>query len=144
MEVTLSKQCLATALAKTSGISDRKSSMQILSNVLIDADGPKHVRVAATDLNLSASGLFPAEVVSGGAVTLPAKTLYDVVRSMPEGPISLATEGEAVLVSSGQADRGSATELLEAGARGFLPKPYTRERLAAAVDAALAQDRKTN
>ena len=58
MEVKISKQCLTAALARTSGIADRKSSLQILSNVLIDAGGIDHVRIAATDLNLSASGVF--------------------------------------------------------------------------------------
>jgi DNA polymerase-3 subunit beta len=102
MEVKISKQCLASALARTSGIADRKSSLQILSNVLIDANGIDHVRIAATDLNLSASGVFPAEVAEGGALTVPAKTLYDVVRNLPDGPVSIKTTGEQVDIVSGR------------------------------------------
>lgn len=102
MEVTLSKQCLTVALTRTSGIADRKSSMQILSNVLISTEGPKQIRIAATDLNLSASGVFPAEVTKGGAITLPAKTFHDIVRSLPDGPVTLRVEGETVEITSGR------------------------------------------
>ena len=102
MEVTLSKHCLVTALSKTANIADRKSSMQILSNVLIDTSGPKHVRIAATDLNLSASGVFPAEVAKAGSITLPAKTFYDIVRNLPEGPVTLKVDGETVHIHCGR------------------------------------------
>jgi DNA polymerase-3 subunit beta len=102
MEVIISKQCLNAALGRIAGIADRKSSMQILSNVMISAEGPKQLLVAATDLALSARGLFPADVVKGGAVTLPAKTLHDIVRSLPPGPVTLHTEGEAVEIRSGR------------------------------------------
>ncbi len=102
MEVTITKQCLAAALLRTANIADRKSSMQILSNVLIDASSPEHVRIAATDLNLSASGVFPAQVSEGGALTLPAKTFHDVIKNMPEGPITISTKGEQIHISSGR------------------------------------------
>jgi DNA polymerase-3 subunit beta len=102
MEVTISKHCLSHALSRIAQIADRKSSMQILSNVLIDADSTESVRIAATDLNLSAAGVFPAVVQEGGAVTVPAKTLYDVVRSMSEGMITLRTVKEQVQISGGR------------------------------------------
>jgi DNA polymerase-3 subunit beta len=102
MEAIISKQCLSAALARIAGIADRKSSMQILSNVLISAEGHKHLKIAATDLALSAFGLFPADVVKGGAVTLPAKTLHDIVRSLPPGPVTLLSEGENTEIRSGR------------------------------------------
>ncbi|MCP4604968.1 MAG: DNA polymerase III subunit beta [Proteobacteria bacterium] len=102
MELKITKNHLVSALARTFGIADRKSSMQILSNVLIDAGGLDNVRIAATDLHLSASGVFPAEIQEGGAFTVPAKTLYDVVRNMSDGPISLSTEGEQVRIFGGR------------------------------------------
>lgn len=102
MEIQITKQCLATALSRTSNIADRKSSMPVLSNVLIDAANSDSVRIAATDLNLSATGIFPAEVVEGGAHTVSAKTLYDVVRNMPDGIISIRTEGDQILITGGR------------------------------------------
>ncbi|MDD5307165.1 MAG: DNA polymerase III subunit beta [Deltaproteobacteria bacterium] len=103
MDVLVSKHCLVSALARTAGIADRKSSMQILSNVLIDARSAKEIRIAATDLNTSASGVLKGDVTLRGAVTVPAKTFYDVVKSMPDGPINVRAEGEAVQVSAGRA-----------------------------------------
>jgi len=102
MEVTLSKHSMTAALQRTATIADRKSSMQILSNVLISTVGPKTLQFAATDLNLSASGVLPAQVTRGGSVTLPAKTLHDIVRSMPEGPITLRADGEVVELTGGR------------------------------------------
>jgi len=104
MEIVLSKQCFASALARTSSISDRKSSMQILSNVLISTEPNGNVQFAATDLNLSASGVFPADVKQQGEITLPAKTLYDIVRSMPDGMIRLKVDGDAVEISCGRSN----------------------------------------
>ncbi|MBN2528785.1 MAG: DNA polymerase III subunit beta [Deltaproteobacteria bacterium] len=104
MEIVLSKQCFSSALARTSSISDRKSSMQILSNVLISTEPNGNVQFAATDLNLSANGVFPAEVKKQGEITLPARTLYDIVRSMPEGMITLKVDGDAVEVSGGRSN----------------------------------------
>jgi len=102
MELTLSKQSLASALARTTTIADRKSSMQILSNVLISAEGAKMVKLSATDLNVSVGGSLPARVVKGGALTLPAKTLYDVVRALPEGDVTLKSHEESVEITSGR------------------------------------------
>ncbi|MBN2343314.1 MAG: DNA polymerase III subunit beta [Deltaproteobacteria bacterium] len=104
MEIILSKQCFSSALARTSSISDRKSSMQILSNVLISTEPNGNVQFAATDLNLSASGVFPAEVKKDGEITLPARTLYDIVRSMPDGMITLKVDGDAVEISGGRSN----------------------------------------
>ena len=102
MEIRIIKKCLVAALARTSAIADRKSSMQILSNVLIDASERDQVRISATDLNLFATGTYPAEVVEHGAITVPAKTIYDVTRNMPDGEITFKTDGDQVLVSSGR------------------------------------------
>lgn len=102
MEVTLSKQCLSSALSRTAGIADRKSSMQILSNAMIAAEGPKQILVATTDLNISASGVLPAEVIKGGSITLPAKTLHDIVRNLPGGDVTIRVDGDAGVVTSGR------------------------------------------
>jgi DNA polymerase-3 subunit beta len=102
MEIRITKKSLVSALARTSTISDRKSSMQIISNVLIDAADKDRVRISATDLNLFATGVFPAEVVEEGSITVPAKAMYDVVRNMPEGFVTVRTEDEHVRISSGR------------------------------------------
>ncbi|MBN2803003.1 MAG: DNA polymerase III subunit beta [Deltaproteobacteria bacterium] len=102
MRITLSKKCFLTAMSKTSNIADKKSSMAILSNVLIAIQDDHSVKIATTDLNLSASGIFPAKVFEEGAITLPAKTVHEIVKSMPEGDILVATEGGSVKITSGK------------------------------------------
>lgn len=102
MEIIIAKQSLLSGLSRMTSIADRKSSMQILSNVLIEASNLKNVRISSTDLNISATGIFPAQVIGGGAITVPAKTLHDIVRSVPDGPINIKTEGDAMYVSLGK------------------------------------------
>lgn len=99
MEIEISKHSLLNALSKTITIADRKSSMQILSNVLIEADADEKALVAATDLNISVKSVFPASITSRGAITVPAKTFYDVVRNMPEGLIKIQTVEDHVHLS---------------------------------------------
>ncbi|MCK9522097.1 MAG: DNA polymerase III subunit beta [Proteobacteria bacterium] len=104
MEAILSKHCFVSALSRLSGIADRKSSMPILSNVYISTEGSSSIVFAATDLNISARGVFPAQIVRPGTITLPAKTLHDIVKSLPEGDILLRAEGDSVEVSSGRSN----------------------------------------
>lgn len=104
MEIRITKKSLVGALARTSTIADRKSSMQILSNVLIDASDANRVQISATDLNLFATGFFPSEVLETGTLTVPAKTMFDVVRNMPEGFVTVKTEGEQVRISAGRSN----------------------------------------
>ncbi len=102
MEIRITKKCLVAALSRTAAIADRKSSMQILSNVLIEASDRDQVRISATNINLFVTGLYPAEIISSGAVTIPAKTAYDVTRNMPDGIITIKTEGEQVSIFGGR------------------------------------------
>ena len=59
------------------GVAERKSTMPVLSNVLLAVDGPNALRVAATDLYLSIAGRVPAEVKRGGSVAVPAKDFLE-------------------------------------------------------------------
>jgi DNA polymerase-3 subunit beta len=102
MELTISKQTLSTALHRTVNISDRKSSMQVLGNVLIDASSSGSVRVSATDLKLYASGILPSQIIENGAVTVASKMFFDVVKSLPEGEVRLRTDNDQLVVSCGR------------------------------------------
>lgn len=93
MELTISKRDFVRGLARTHGVADRKSSMPILSNVLLTAEGPTSLRFASTDLYISTSSLAPADVKKGGSVALSARVLFDIVKALPEGDVKL-TVGE--------------------------------------------------
>jgi DNA polymerase-3 subunit beta len=89
MELTISKKEFVRSLARTHSVADRKSSMPILSNILLSAEDRKAVRFAATDLYLSVTSSSPASIQSGGTIAVSARTLFDIAKSLPEGDVSL-------------------------------------------------------
>lgn len=91
MELSVAKKDLLKLVSRMQGVAERKSTMPVLSNVLLAVDGPNALRVAATDLYLSIAGRVPAEVKKGGSVAVPAKDLLERVRMMPEGPVQIIT-----------------------------------------------------
>ena len=91
MELAVAKKELLKLLTRMQGVAERKSTMPVLSNVLLAVDGPNALRVAATDLYLSIAGRVPAEVKKGGSVAVPAKDLFERVRMMPEGSVQIVT-----------------------------------------------------
>jgi DNA polymerase-3 subunit beta len=84
MKLTIERAALLTALAHTQSVVERRNTIPILSNVLLEADGGA-LRLTATDLDLSIVDRTVAEVAASGATTTPAHTLYDIVRKLPEG-----------------------------------------------------------
>ncbi|HEY1959795.1 MAG TPA: DNA polymerase III subunit beta [Polyangiaceae bacterium] len=95
MELAVAKKDLLKLVSRMQGVAERKSTMPVLSNVLLAVDGPNALRVAATDLYLSIAGRVPAEVKKGGSVAVPAKDLLERVRMMPEGSIQIVTQDGA-------------------------------------------------
>jgi len=84
-------------------IVERKNTIPILANVLIEATG-NEITLLATDLEVTLRSRAEAAVSRHGAVTLPAKKLYEVVRALPDGDVNIETEkgGSGVKVSGGQ------------------------------------------
>jgi len=95
MELTVPKKDLLKLVARMQGVAERKSTMPVLSNVLLAVDGPSALRVAATDLYLALVGRVTVDVSKGGSVAVSAKDLLERVRMMPEGPIHLASQDNA-------------------------------------------------
>ncbi len=107
MELTVAKKDLLKLVARMQGVAERKSTMPVLANVLLAADGQTAMRLAATDLYLSLLGRIPAEVSKPGSVAVSAKDLFDRVKMMPDGPIVIASQDNATttLKASGSARR---------------------------------------
>jgi DNA polymerase III subunit beta len=91
MQVAVAKKDLVRVVARCQGVADKKSTMPVLGNVLLEVDGPDSLRLAATDLNLAVSGRIPAEVQKGGSIAVGAKDLFERVKMMPEGLLTIAT-----------------------------------------------------
>src|SRR5947209_17662696 len=86
MEFSVTKSALLNELTTTQGVVERKTTIPILSNLLVEArDG--RVTITATDLELSVRTSCEAKVKKEGAGTIPAKKLLDLVRLLPEGEI---------------------------------------------------------
>lgn len=89
MELVIPRKWLERGLARAHGVADRKSSMPLLSNVLLTSDSTSTLRFSATDLYLAVATSVPAEIKRGGSVAVAAKTLFDIVKTLPEGDVHL-------------------------------------------------------
>jgi DNA polymerase-3 subunit beta len=86
MEFGVTKSTLLNELTTTQGVVERKTTIPILSNLLVEARG-NHLTITATDLELSVRTSCEAKVKKDGAGTIPAKKLLELVRLLPEGEI---------------------------------------------------------
>src|SRR6185436_5684209 len=107
MQVALMKKDLLRVVARCQGVADKKSTMPVLGNVLIEVDGPDTVKLAATDLNLAVSGRIGAEVAKGGSIAVGARDIFERVKMMPEGQLTIVTNdgGSATIRASSSARR---------------------------------------
>lgn len=101
MELVARKTDLVRELQFFQQIVERKNTIPILANVLIDTDG-NSIRLLATDIEVTLTSSCEAAVDKPGAVTLPAKKLYEIVRSLPDGDVKLASskDGNHITVSA--------------------------------------------
>ena len=88
MEFSVSKADLVRELNLSQGVVEKKTTIPILSNVLIEADG-NQLTLTATDLELGIRCTTPAKVKSSGAGTVPAKKLLDYVRLLPDADVQV-------------------------------------------------------
>src|SRR6059058_1921485 len=88
MEITVSKFDLLRELTATQGVVERKTTIPILSNFLFEAADGK-LSITATDLDLSLRTSCPAKVKKEGSCTIPARKLYDYVKLLGDGDISI-------------------------------------------------------
>jgi DNA polymerase-3 subunit beta len=84
MRVTIERTAFLKALNHVQSVVERRNTIPILSNVLVQA-GKDVVRLIATDLDIEIVETVAAEVAREGAATVPAHMLYDIVRKLPEG-----------------------------------------------------------
>jgi len=88
MEITVSRQDLVKELTATQSVVERKTTIPILSNFLIEAEGDR-LNITATDLDQAIRTSTEAKVKKPGACTIPARKLYDYIKLLPEGDISI-------------------------------------------------------
>jgi DNA polymerase-3 subunit beta len=88
MEISVSRQELLRELTATQSVVERKTTIPILSNFLIEAADDK-LTITGTDLDQSMKTSCPAKVKKPGACTIPARKLYDYIKLLGDGDISI-------------------------------------------------------
>jgi DNA polymerase-3 subunit beta len=88
MEFSVDKSALLDELNTTQGVVERKTTIPILSNLLVETKGNR-LNITATDLELSIRTSCEAKIKREGAGTIPAKKLLELVRLLPEGEIKV-------------------------------------------------------
>jgi DNA polymerase-3 subunit beta len=84
MKINVERGAFLKALGHIQSVVERRNTIPILSNVLIEAAKGK-LKLTATDLDIEIVETIPSDVLRNGAATAPAHMLYDIVRKMPEG-----------------------------------------------------------
>ena len=131
MEITVSRQELVKELTATQSVVERKTTIPILSNFLIEAEGDR-LNITATDLDQAIRTSAAVKVKKPGACTIPARKLYDYIKLLPDGDISIKLlENHWVQIRSGRSNTkmvGMARANYPAGARvpGRRPRPAFR------------------
>lgn len=93
MQITIERTALLKALAHVQSVVERRNTIPILSNALIEADDGR-IALTATDMDLTVVEGVAAEIGQAGATTVSAHTLYDIVRKLPDGAQASLRTGE--------------------------------------------------
>jgi DNA polymerase-3 subunit beta len=104
MEITVSRQDLVKELTATQSVVERKTTIPILSNFLLEAEEDR-LNITATDLDQAIRTSTPVKVKKAGACTIPARKLYDYIKLLPDGDISIKLlENHWVQIRSGRSN----------------------------------------
>jgi len=102
MEFIIDKDEFVKGLYRAQSVVERKGTMPILLNVLIEASGGT-VSITATDLEIAVRAKHPADIKKEGKSTVSAKKLYEVVKELPDEKVLMRQkENQWVEVSSGK------------------------------------------
>lgn len=90
MKIKTDRRALLGAMTRAIGATERKGSMPILSHVMLSAGNALDIQ--STDLYLAVRASVPAEVYETGSCAAPAKMLHDLVKSLPDGEVTIAVD----------------------------------------------------
>lgn len=94
MKLSIERGTLLKALAQAQSVVERRNTIPILANVLIEAEGAQ-VSFRATDLDIEVVDRAAAMVERAGATTVSAVMLHEIVRKLPDGALVNLTEDAA-------------------------------------------------
>jgi len=94
VKISIERAALLRAVAQAQSVVERRNTIPILANVLIEAEGD-HASFKATDLDIEVVDKVAAQVARAGATTVGAVTLHEIVRKLPDGALVELTEDSA-------------------------------------------------
>lgn len=100
-ELNIKKSDLLPALTAISGAVDKRQSLPILANILLRSEENK-LHLTATDLEVEMSACLHRDLTVKGQITIPAKKLIEIIRSLEEEQIALEADSQAATVISGR------------------------------------------
>ncbi len=104
MKATIERATLLKGLSHVQSVVERRNTIPILSNVLIEATADGTIKLMATDLDLQINEHIAASVETPGATTVSAHTLFDIARKLPEGSqVSLSAAESRMTIMAGRA-----------------------------------------
>ena len=92
MNFIVSKQNLQRELSFVQGVVEKKNTIPVLSNILIESLGENAIRITGTDLDVTIRCDTEAEIKTAGAICVQARKLFDIVRLLPDAPITFIKE----------------------------------------------------
>lgn len=105
MEFTIKQSALKEELGYIQGVVEKKSTIPVLSNILIESIGETSIRIVGTDLDVTIRCDAEAEIKTPGAMCVQARKLFDIVRTLEEGDIHFKKEdNEWVRMKAGRAN----------------------------------------
>ena len=103
MEFTIKQSVLKDELGYVNGIVEKKSTIPVLSNILIESIGENSIRILGTDLDVTIRCEAAADIKTPGAMCIQARKLFDIVRLLEDGDVHFAKEeNEWVKMSCGK------------------------------------------
>ncbi|MGI3169866.1 DNA polymerase III subunit beta [Pseudooceanicola sp. C21-150M6] len=110
MKLSIERAALLKAVSQAQSVVERRNTIPILANVLIEAEG-NDVQFRATDLDIEVVDKAPAMVERAGATTVSAVTLHEIVRKLPDGAMVTLEDGGAgrLVVTAGRSHFDLAT-----------------------------------
>ena len=109
MKLQIEKGVLLLGLQRVQGIIDRRSTVPILSNILLEGkvstseSGHSTLDIVATDLEIGMRGSYPAQIHGEGAIVVSGRKIYDIVRELPDGNIDISVEdGKLLTIRAGK------------------------------------------
>jgi len=104
MEFTIKQSVLKEELGFIQGVVERKSTIPVLSNILIESLGEGSIRIVGTDLDVTIRCDAEAEIKKPGAMCIQARKLFDIVRNLGDGDVHFKKEdNEWVRMKAGRA-----------------------------------------